>query len=210
LTINFGGSDNQTITQNAGTDSSPITINKPNGGKVTLATAFSINSTGLNLTVTAGTLENAGFALTVNNNFTINGKFVQGAGNVSSGTYTIGKTGFWNNTSTGDISVGSGGVVNNGLITFDGTSAGCGDADAIVVTSSSGGTQRAWSGTGSFRIFDTSFQDQGGSTYVPVYSGTNVSGNGSNFSFTTACPAANQPSSVTRSGTTFQHGVIFQ
>jgi hypothetical protein len=210
LTINFAGSGNQTITQNAGSVSSPVVINKPNGGDIALATAFTINSTGLNLTLTAGTFANSSFALSVNNNFTINGKFIQQTGNVTAGTYTIGTTGQWNNTATGDISVGSGGVINNGIITLDGTASNCGGGDAISVTSSSGGSQRAWSGTGIFRIFDTSIQDQGGTAYVPVYSGTSVSGNGANFVFTTACPAANSPSSIIRSGTTFQGGSNIQ
>jgi hypothetical protein len=210
LTLAFTGTRNQTLTQNASTVSSPVTINKPSGGDVTLLTNFQINSTGQNLTLTAGTLKNSTFALTINNIFTINGSFVQSAGNVSADTYAIGKTGAWNNISSGDIVVGAGGVTNSGIITLDGTPSTCGDADGIAITSSSNGAQRAWSGSGDFTMTDVTVQDQGGSAYIPVYSGVNVSGNGTNFAFFNSCPPSTIPSSSLRSGTTIQGGTNIQ
>ena len=61
-TLNFTGTANQTYTQSGDVINGLITINKASG-TVTLASAATWNAAGQNLTVTSGTLDLAGFAL---------------------------------------------------------------------------------------------------------------------------------------------------
>src|SRR5207302_5761852 len=106
------------------------------------------------------------------------GGFDQGATfNVTtSGATTVAGSGTWQNTGTGDLTLG-GNLSNAGTITFDGSGVGCGGADAIQIQSSINGTQRAWSGLGSFNMTDVDVKDQGGSSQIVVLSGTDSGGN---------------------------------
>ena len=70
-TLNISGTGAQTWTSSGGQiPSSVVTINK-SSGTVTLASALSLNTSGQDLAITSGTLDLAGFALTVNDQFTI-------------------------------------------------------------------------------------------------------------------------------------------
>lgn len=187
LTIQFSGANNQTITQNASSFSSPIVINKP-AGRVTQATAVTVNATGLNFTITDGEYSNASFSLSVNNTLTVGGgELYQGTGNISAAGYTINDGGTWINSSTGDITVGASGVTNNGVVAF-GNPASCGGTDNIAITSSSGGVQRSWSGTGGFQMYDVSVTDQGGSSAITAFSSTEGTGVGTNWDIQANCP----------------------
>lgn len=148
----------------------------------------------------------------VANTLTItSGTFVQTTLNVlsnGSSAISVASGGRWTNTSTGDVIIG-GTVVNNGLMTWQGTTASCGEADAISVTSTSSGVQRAWSGTGTFSFNDLSVQDQGGSSSIVAQSSTSVSGNNSNWLFNGCNTVPAAPTSLTQktvSNTTISNG----
>src|SRR5260370_1254537 len=130
-TVTFNGTGAQTLAT-GGVGSSKnfagFAVNKSSG---TATLAGNLNTTGL--TVTAGT-------------------FDQGASfTVTSGAVTVGASGIWNNTGTGDLTL-SGGVSNSGTITFNANGTGCPDNDDIVIGSTGG--QQAWSGTGTFNMTD--------------------------------------------------------
>ena len=206
--ISMTGTNAQTITDGASNfPDGTLTINK-SSNTVTLGSTLNLNGSGQDLTITDGTLANSSYALTVNDAFTINDTFVQGAGNVSATSYTVGSNGFWTNASTGDITVGTGGVTNNGTITFGDINT-CGGTDNIAITSSSAGNQRAWSGSGAFSIYDVTVQDQGGSAAITAYSSQSVSGNGGNWTFDNVCPAI--PTNVSiRGGASLRGGTRIQ
>ncbi len=124
-----------------------------------------------NLTInkTSGTDANddvtiTGNGLRVTNLITItDGELVQGALNIrAEGTaaVSVGSAGKWSNISTGDIKLG-GTVVNAGYIYLSsGNISPCsGGTDSIAITSTVGGTQRNWSGAGSFALYNLSVTD---------------------------------------------------
>jgi hypothetical protein len=167
LTFEMTGSANKTITQNAGTFSSKLKINKTVGNSVTQATNLTLGGT---LDVTSGTFDQgATFNLT------------------TGGTTTIGSNGTWSNSGTGDLAL-AGGVSNSGTISFDGSGGSCGNTDTIAITSTASPTQFTWSGSGTFAIYDVTAQDQAGS--ITAYNSTNISNN--SWTFVTACPTFSQ------------------
>ncbi len=110
--LTFTGTANQTYTQAGDVVNGLVTINKASG-TVTLASAATWNSAGQNLTVTSGTLDAAGFALSTGTLTVAGGTYTAGSGTqtfnggltVSSGTFT---------GSTGTVDV-------NGNLTISGT-----------------------------------------------------------------------------------------
>lgn len=132
------------------------------------------------------------------------GTLVQGALHVKFNFMNILSDGIWSNTSTGDVYVGirSGldwSLSNDGIITLQGTTTACNEADAIVITSTSPGTARSWIGSGTYNINDVSVTDQGGNangnatvSQIAARSSTN-GGNNANWFFlgcTNTAPAA--------------------
>ncbi len=110
--LTFTGTANQTYTQAGDVMDGLVTINKASG-TVTLASAATWNAAGQNLTVTSGTLDAAGFALST------------GTLTVAGGTYTAGSA---TQTFNGGLTVSSGtftgstGTVDvNGTVTISGT-----------------------------------------------------------------------------------------
>ncbi|MDX6443283.1 MAG: hypothetical protein QOH71_357 [Blastocatellia bacterium] len=79
---------------------------------------------------------------------------------------TVGSGGTWRNLGTGGVTL-SGGVNNLGTINFNAHGTPCGDADDIQIRSSSSGTQRTWSGTGTFSMTDVDVSDQKAPGGVP-------------------------------------------
>lgn len=168
-TVTFNGTTNQSIGGSNSTTFATLAISNTGGGGsnvVSLATDQTV-STALN--VTSGILD-------------------QGATfNLTSGAVTVSSGATLRNLGTGDLTL-SGGVSNAGTITFDGGGGGCGvGGDPILIRSSSSGTQRAWSGTGTFSMSDVDVQDQAGTAIITVFSGTNSGNNGSNWVFINAC-----------------------
>jgi len=91
--IQFTGANvTQTFTDNGGTKvSGTVTVNKTTGS-VVLATAMSFNNTGQDLTITSGTLDLAGFNLTVNDVLTVSSGAtlkLKGNGTVTAATKTL-------------------------------------------------------------------------------------------------------------------------
>jgi hypothetical protein len=142
-----------------------FTINKASG-IATLISDLILDST-QDLNITAGTLD-------------------QGSGkDLTADSITLAAGGTWKNSSgtTSTITIGGGGVSNDGTINFNSSTAGCGEGDAIRIRSTSGGITRAWDGTGAFAIIDVDVKDQAGSAQIIVFNGTDTGNNGSNWTF---------------------------
>jgi hypothetical protein len=178
-TLAFTGSGTQVYTDNGGDEpDGDVTINKTSAGNtVALASDTQWNASGQDLTITQGT-------------------FSQGASfNLLVGAVSVGATGTWSNTGTGDITLG-GDVSNAGTITLNSNASSCNDADSIVLTSSSGGSQRTWSGAGTFTLYDLDVSDMAGS--MTTLGSTNTSNNTWTFNGCNASPDA--PSSLAPAG----------
>ncbi|TSC72128.1 MAG: RTX toxins and related Ca2+-binding domain [Parcubacteria group bacterium Gr01-1014_38] len=158
VALTFAGTAAQTYTNNGGNEpDGTYTINKT-AGTVTLATNMDISAVGQDLTVTAGTLNLAGFNLTVNDVFTLSasgtlqlqgGETVSTIDTVSSGsTVTYDGTASYTtalaagNTYSNLTFNGSGGVWEpNGAVTVSGTltlTAGTFDLDGQNLTNTGG------------------------------------------------------------------------
>jgi hypothetical protein len=141
-----------------------FTINKASGTATLISHLILNSSQALNITV--GTLD-------------------QGSGkDLTAGSITLAAGTTWKNSSgaTSTITIG-GSVSNDGTINFNSSTAGCGEADAIRIRSTSGGTTRAWSGTGAFALIDVDVKDQVGTAAIIVFNGTDTGNNGSNWTF---------------------------
>jgi hypothetical protein len=124
-------------------------------------------------------------ALTVNNSATLD----QSANStLTVGNLTLNSGGLLKNLGDGDLIL-KGDVSNAGTIQLNGAGAACGDADTILIRSSVAGTQRAWSGAGTFQLTDVDVKDQAGTSAITVLSGTNSGGVGANWTFA-ACNGA--------------------
>ncbi len=168
--MTFIGTNNQTFTNNGGLNTTgTMTINKPSG-TVTAATDLLL-ATNQTLNVTSGTLYLAnGSDLTVGPvNVAAQGRLI----NDSSTTITLG-----------------GNVSNLGNIFLLGGGAACPQSDTVLIRSSVNGTQRNWSGNGSFAIADADIQDMSGTAPITAYSSTDSGNNGANWTFDPACSPA--------------------
>lgn len=167
-TVTFDGAGGSSILSNAQPFNN-LTVNGSSAGGVwTLLDALTANGT---LAVTQGTLVQTTFGLAAN-------------------AVTVGASGTWANASTGDVTLGAGGVSNAGVIVLDGGGSGCGvpATNDILIRSSAPGVQRPWGGTGTFTIEDVDVMDQAGTATINVYSGTDSGNNGANWVFQAACP----------------------
>ncbi|MES2315751.1 MAG: hypothetical protein V4486_03405 [Patescibacteria group bacterium] len=101
--------------------------------------------------------------------------------NLASGAVTVATHGIWSNTGTGDITL-AGGVSNSGVITIEAnghSSCGTAGTDDITITTSDGTTDRAWSGAGTFTIWDVNAIHQTGS----VTANSSTQGTGTTWTF---------------------------
>jgi hypothetical protein len=176
----------------------------PGSGTVTFnstAAAQSVNGTATSQTFNKITVSKTGqilsiggstTSLTVSDTLLVSaGVFDQGtSSDLSANTISVSAGATLRNLGSGDLTVGSGGVANAGTINFDGSGGGCGNADAILIRSSSAGVQRSWSGIGTFSVSDVNVQDQAGTAIITVFSGTNNGNNGSNWVFVNGCTGA--------------------
>ena len=79
LGVNLIGTSNTTINQASAVNlPGPTVINKTSGAKITLLSDARFNNAGQNLTISAGTLDMAGFNLTVGNNISNSGNLQRG------------------------------------------------------------------------------------------------------------------------------------
>ena len=157
--IQFNGTGPQTFTNNGGPNTTGTwTVNKPVGTTLTAATNM-ILGTSQALNVTSGTL------------------YLGNGSNLTSGAVTIGSNGKLVNDSATAITLG-GTLSNSGVVDLQGDGAVCPGNDLILIRSSVNGTQRAWNGSGRYRLVDVDAKDMGGSgTVKKVYSGTDSGGN---------------------------------
>jgi hypothetical protein len=173
--VTFSGSADQTFTNSGGVNPSGTwTVNKT-AGVVALSSDLTLGASQA-LNITSGTLN-------------------QGASfNLAAGTITVGASGVLRNFGTGDLTIGNS-VSNAGTIDLNGGGPACGDADSILIRSSSAGVQRSWSGAGTFKVVDVDVQDQAGSASIIAFSSTNSGNNGGNWDIRTNCIGA--PTEVT-------------
>jgi hypothetical protein len=193
-TINVGGNwtnNGGTFTPSTGTvNFNSTTATQTIGGTATSQTFnnLTVTKSGQTLTVSGGTT-----ALTIINAFDVSaGTFSQGAVDITSGPITIASGATYQNLGTGDLTL-TGNVTNSGTINFNGNGGSCGDADSIVISSSASGTQRTWSGSGTFSMTDVAVSDQRTPVVPPpaaifVTSGTD-SGNNTGWFFSGTCTA---------------------
>jgi hypothetical protein len=92
------------------------------------------------------------------------------------------------------LNIGTGGVSNSGTLQLHGGADACPEADTLLIRSTSPGTQRAWSGSGSFDIQDVNVRDQGGTAAIVAVSSTPLApppsaNNGANWAIISACTA---------------------
>jgi hypothetical protein len=92
------------------------------------------------------------------------------------GLVTIGTGSALINRGTGDLTL-SGDINNNGALILNSSGGLGGDADGILVRSSSNGTVRYWTGTGSYSLFDVDIKDMNISPGQNAYSSTNSTNN---------------------------------
>ena len=171
-TVTFDGSAAQDLVD-TGSSFVNLTINKSGTG-----TADDVNVKTQNLNVTQ--------TLTLTD-----GELVQGADvEITAKTVSVASAGAWTHTGGSDtdnatITVGSGGVTNSGIVTFNakGGAAKGGDADVIKIRSATAGTQVQWKGTGTYTWYDVDVKDSiRMSPAIECYSCTD-SGNNTNINF---------------------------
>jgi hypothetical protein len=167
--LTFIGTSTQYYTDQGGNEpDGDITINKPSGS-VILQSNADWNSTSQDLTITAGRLE------------------IPSTYNLSTNVLVVDTGGELAANGSGIITLG-GNVTNNGLIDCRGNNM-CGGSDVLTIQSSVNGTQRSWSGSGETIMYDVTVRDQGGTLPITLYSSTNLSNNGANWTFSAAqCP----------------------
>lgn len=117
-----------------------------------------------------------------------NGTLSQTTQNIQCSRLVVGSGATLSNQSTGDLILGAGGLSSNGTVILDGNGAGCdANANSIGISSSIPGTQRPWSGTGTFTISDVTLTDQGGTASITASGSTDGGGNGSNWTINSSC-----------------------
>ena len=157
------------------------------------STAYTLkNYTYSNLTIKGSSTFELPANLTVTSTVTITSGRLSQANtyNLTAGAITIGSNGILRNWGTGSLTLG-GNLSNSGLVDFNGGGDGvCGSATEAQIRSSSNGTQRSWSGSGTFNMVDVDVKDQAGTASITVYHGTNTGNNGANWTFNATCTGA--------------------
>ena len=143
-------------------------------------------------TVTGGTFRAQSGNLWFNQGLTLNGgTFMIGGANLTAAAITVGPSGVLY-MDTGNFTLG-GNLSNSGVVTINAGGPNCGDDDAILIRSSVAGTQRLWSGSGTFNMKDVDVQDQAGDASIQVFSGTNSGNNGTNWTINSGCSVGAGP-----------------
>jgi hypothetical protein len=144
-------------------------------------------------TLTGGTFRAQPGNIDFNQGITLNGgTFANNGANLTAAAITIGPGGVLTNNGTSYLTLG-GNLSNSGLVDFEGGGLACGDDDAILIRSSVEGTQRHWSGSGTFNMRDVDVRDQAGDASIQVFSGTNSGNNGTNWTINSGCSVGAGP-----------------
>ena len=177
FSISLGGNVNQTINDGGySTSTRPfylpsLTISKTGGVVLVSSTYLVVQST----TVASGELRIA--SNTTPQTFIATSTLAVASGAVlsdyagASSTVILGST-----------------VANSGTIFFDGAGGGClasSTPNYVILNSTVSGTQRAWSGGGTFIIRYTNVKDESSSVAIPDLNGTSTGDDGTNWTFTT-------------------------
>ncbi len=116
------------------------------------------NLSSTDLTVASGVLNQRSYSIT------------------NSDTITIASTGSWMGTSTGAVTIGTGGVSNAGSISLI-------SPTSILIRSTVTGAQRPWVGLGYYGMTGVDVKDQGGTSPITVYGGIHSGNNDVNWYF---------------------------
>lgn len=197
-TVNYTGAAAQTI---PGT--TYYYLNFTGGAKTTNG------ATGL--TVAAGGAFDQGctVAFTAAGTFTVNGSYINcnsstlgGTGNLTVGGIAVNGGGTFDYIgaagSTPTITIGTAGVVNNGIMrVWGGGRVGgepqCPSASQVSITA---GASRSWSGTGNFHLTNVRVTNQNATVPITAWNSTNVAGNTGLWTFTTGTCEFNSPTAV--------------
>ncbi len=180
------GSGTNTLIFNGGTLQAGGNISSPSGRTVTLTSSGLIDTNGYTITFAGtvgsasgftkyglGTLTTSG-AVTLGNAVNISHGIFDQAGSfaMTSGTFNVTSGATWQNVGTGAVTL-AGAVTNSGTITLNSNNGSqCVDgANSILVRSSVNNTTRAWSGTGTFNMYNLDVDDMTGSI-VTAYNST--------------------------------------
>ncbi len=165
-TVNMNGSGSQSVSSSGGWLPN-FSVNK-SAGSTTIDSNVRVGGT---LTVTAGELRHNAYTLQIDGGTTIS----------SGGTFSDYAT------ASSTIKFGST-ITNNGTLILNGGGTSCGDFDYVLLRSTADGTQRSWSGSGTFNIQDADLKDMGATSgTVTVRSGTNSGNNGGSWTFNSNC-----------------------
>jgi hypothetical protein len=170
-TVTFNGTNNQSIGGSNSTTFATLAISNTGTSPTNVVSLAKNTTVGTALNITQGVLD-------------------QGTGasssNLTTNAVTVSAGATLKNLGTGDLTL-SGNVSNAGTITFNANGTPCGDTDDILIRSSVNGTQRSWSGGGTFSMKDVDVKDQAGTALIGVNSGTNSGNNGLNWVFISNC-----------------------
>lgn len=180
----FSGTVDQTYTNgNNGSPSGTWTVNKPNSVPLNENVLSPAAATTLTTTGNVGSVASGNYPVFN----VVSGKVQKGAGDFALGSLTLAAGTRFDSLSNGTFTF-AGAVQNDGILSLNANGTGC-QADGILLRSSAAGTQRAWNGSGSFRLLDVDVKDQAGTAPIIAYSSTNSGNNAPNWTFDAACGA---------------------
>lgn len=148
------------------------------------------------------------FGLRVTNTLTLtDGELIQGTLNIrveGASAVSVSANGTWTNISTGDLKLG-GTFVNNGAVTFNSNNGTqCVDAaDDIAISSTSGGSVRTWSGSGTETIYNVAVTDMADSSvtaYTSSFTNTTWTAGSCGIAITGTCDQYDQTTDCTDDG----------
>jgi hypothetical protein len=178
--IIFAGGNAQVFTNNGGAN--------PRG-------SWAVNKTaGSTLTIASGLIQTPLFSQLAPLNIASGNVYLADGSDLTVGNLTVGTNGKLISDSSTTITL-AGNVSNSGIIDLQGGGAGCPENDSILIRSSIDGTQRSWSGSGSYLLADVDVKDMGGpagggGTPKRVFSGTNSGNVDASWIFAGGCPGA--------------------
>ena len=179
-----GTSTQQNITSKGG-ELPNVTVNKTAGVAMVTTNAVIGNA----LIVAAGELRLSSTTATTTA-FEVDGPVTVSAGGMLSNYAVVSST----------IKLGSS-TTNSGVILFDGGTGNCGTTgpNDVMLRSTATGTQRSWSGAGTFIMRSVDVKDQAGTAAISVANGLDSGNNGANWTFGTG-PIPQFIQSVTANG----------
>ena len=166
-------------------------LNLTAGTGLTVTNAITVTAGTLNQGCTADTLTAGSLTLQSNGTYLACNAAAAGATNLTitgSGAISVDSTSTFTYVGTGTLTTRSGGVSNAGVFEVYGSAATNPPAcTSPLATITSTATSIPWTGAGQFKMVDLSVKNQAGTPTINCLNCTNVSGNGSNWHFTSSC-----------------------